>query len=130
MKTIKVNHYHPSSYPPDNFTGIAEYPDGEKIWYKDGKYHRTDADGPAIIWPDGSKEWYQNNKRHRINGPALEHPGGRKEWFKNGIRHRMDGPAVEYLSGDVEYWINREKTYKEAIEVLNKLFSKEELELL
>ncbi len=38
--------------PPENFTGIVEYPLGTKIWFQDGFPHRVD--GPAI-------EYYSRN---------------------------------------------------------------------
>jgi|JI10StandDraft_1071094.scaffolds.fasta_scaffold1407532_1 hypothetical protein len=56
FKTIKANF---TSSIPKNFTGIAEYPSGTKVWYKEGKYHRED--GPAIEWIYGSEEWYLKN---------------------------------------------------------------------
>jgi len=37
MKIIKINQ---SNSFPDNFTGITEYPDGTKYWYKEGKTSR------------------------------------------------------------------------------------------
>ena len=55
----------------DNFTVLAkgkhwkyeftEYADGDKVWYLNGKRHRTD--GPAIEWADGGKMWFLNGKR-------------------------------------------------------------------
>jgi hypothetical protein len=85
---------------PENFTGIAEYKDGYKEWYKDELLHRED--GPAVEWPSGLKIWFQNGKKHRTNGPAL----------KRG-------------NGEVQYWINGERTYKEAVEVYHALFPEE-----
>jgi hypothetical protein len=64
---------------PDYFTGVAEWPDGTKRWFKDGKYHRED--GPAVEYADGSKDWYKNGNLHREDGPAVEYPGGKKYWF-------------------------------------------------
>ena len=55
MKTIKIRDY---SELPTDFTGIAEHPNGSKLWYLNGKYHRED--GPAREWADGSKEWWLN----------------------------------------------------------------------
>ncbi len=52
MKTIKAN------YPqdiPEYYTGIIEWQDKVKFWFKTGIYHRED--GPAIIWSNGCKEW-------------------------------------------------------------------------
>jgi hypothetical protein len=53
MKTIKVTK---REEIPGGFTGIVEYPDGDKYWHKEGFRHRID--GPAIEWADGSKEWW------------------------------------------------------------------------
>ena len=38
--------------------GLIEYPSGNKVWYKDGRLHRTD--GPAFIDFSGYKEWWIN----------------------------------------------------------------------
>ena len=46
--------------PPSNFTGIAIYANGSKIWYVDGKISRLD--GPACEYANGSKEWYIDHK--------------------------------------------------------------------
>ncbi len=99
MNKIKVNDL---SDIPKNFTGIAEFPSGEK-WYKEGKYHRED--GPAIEWIDGSKFWYKNDKLHREDGPAREFPNGKKCWYKEGERHREDGPAIEWADGDKAWYL-------------------------
>ena len=68
------------------------------------KLHRED--GPAAEWSDGSKYWYLNGRRHRIDGPATEYIDGTKLWFLNGKRHRENGPAVEAFSGYKEWWMN------------------------
>ena len=65
-----------------NYTGIVEYEIGTKIWYKEGKYHRTD--GPAIELADGTKYWFKEGKFHRTDGPAIVGINGYKEWFVNG----------------------------------------------
>jgi hypothetical protein len=103
MKKIKVEYFF---HAPKNFTGIAEKENGSKAWFQNGKLHRDDG-GPAAIYSNGNKVWYQHDKLHRA-----------------------DDPAVEWHCGGREYWINGEETYKEAVDVFNKLFSKEELELL
>jgi len=46
---------------PDNFLGIAEWPEGIKIWYIDGKRHRNS--GPAFESISGQKRWYINGKQ-------------------------------------------------------------------
>lgn len=45
---------------PPNFTGIAEWIGGIKIWYIDGKRHRID--GPAFECSSGHKRWFVNGK--------------------------------------------------------------------
>lgn len=54
-KTIKVNEWEEI---PKNFTGIAEFTDGTKIWYKNDLCHRED--GPAIEWE--SETYYLEDK--------------------------------------------------------------------
>ena len=78
METIKVKKH---SKIPNGFTGIAEWFDGTKGWFVDGKYHRED--GPAWEGADGSKEWHLNGKLHREDGPAWEDANGTKEWWLN-----------------------------------------------
>jgi hypothetical protein len=101
MKTIKIQSLF---HVPKNFTGIAEYSNELKQWYKEGKLHRID--GPAVEYSNGTKIWYKEGKRHRENGPAREHSNGGKEWYKEGKRHRIDGPAVEYSNGEKEWWVD------------------------
>ena len=124
MKTIKVESY---GEIPNGFTGIAEYVDGSKKWYLNGKRHRVDGpaieyaygekewyldgerhrvDGPAIEWVDGTKQWFLNGKLHRVDGPAKECADGTKVWWLNGERHRVDGPAIEYAYGTKVWWLN------------------------
>ena len=129
MKTIKIRDY---SELPTDFTGIAEYPNGSKLWYLNGKYHRED--GPAREWADGKKEWYLNGqlhrtdgparewadgtkvwrlkgKYHREDGPAIEWADGTKSWYRNDKRHRVDGPAYERADGSKEWWLNDKLVY-------------------
>ena len=79
MKTIKVKLY---LDVPNDFTGIAEFANGDKYWYKEGKYHRED--GPAVERANGNKEWWFEGELHRLDGPAFEHPNGTKEWLIEG----------------------------------------------
>jgi hypothetical protein len=123
MKTIKISEKDSIS---NNFVEIAEYPNGTKIWYKEGKYHRLDGpafessdkykvwykegkehreDGPAIEYPDGTKIWYKEGKFHRLDGPAIELPDGTKKWYKEGKRHRLNGPAIELPDGTKRWYI-------------------------
>jgi hypothetical protein len=103
MKTIRINYWEEI---PDNFTGVVEYTRGYK----------------AVAW-------YQNGKKHKKNGPAVEWENGTKLWYQYGKIHRADGPAVEYTDGRKnKYFINGERTYKEAVEVYAMLFPKKEQE--
>ena len=90
MKTIKVKNWHDI---PDNFTGIAEFPNGPKLWYLNGKHHRVD--GPACEYSDGTRRWWLNGVRHRLDGPAIEYANGKKEWHLNG----------EYIRDENAYWL-------------------------
>jgi hypothetical protein len=57
---------------------------GSKFYYKDRKmtiFHRED--GPAAEWSNGNKFWYLNGKLHREDGPAIEWSNGDKVWFLN-----------------------------------------------
>ncbi len=47
---------------------------------------------------------------------------GTQFWYKNGKMHRTDGPAAECANGYVGYYINDEKTSKQAVELFNWLF--------
>ncbi len=76
MKTIKVNY---GKEIPKNFTGIVDYTDGKKYWYKEGMLHRED--GPAVEHKSGHKQWWIEGKLHRENGPAIEWPNGDKRWY-------------------------------------------------
>lgn len=107
MKEIKVKRF---EEVPENYTGIAIYPDGTKRWYKNGKRHRED--GPAVVFVDGTEYWYKNGKRHNDNGPAIVHPNGSKSWFKNGQRHNENGPAIIYSNGNKYWFLNGEELTK------------------
>ncbi len=98
MKTIKAKDI---LEIPNNYTGIIE-------------------------WSNGDKEWYKNGKRYRTDGPAVECANGNKIWCKNGQWHRSDGPAFECFDGSVGYFINGEPTSKVGMEVYNAFFPKDE----
>jgi|JI9StandDraft_2_1071091.scaffolds.fasta_scaffold1084177_1 hypothetical protein len=88
MKVIKVNSFQEI---PKNFTGVADYEDGEKRWYKDGERHRED--GPAIEYLNGTKYWYKNGNLHREDGPAVEWSNEYKEWWFNGKNYKNKIPS-------------------------------------
>lgn len=77
----------------------AEWFDGRKEWWKEGKLHRIG--GPAVVCGDGMEEYYQYGKLHRVDGPAISwvDKSGNKVlmYYQNGLYHRLDGPAIEYL---------------------------------
>ena len=57
MKTIKVNS---ELDIPEYYTGIAEWEDQVKGWYKNGDLHRED--GPATIEVKDYESWWLNGK--------------------------------------------------------------------
>jgi hypothetical protein len=61
--------------------------DGSKLWWLNGKRHRTD--GPACEYAHGHKCWCINGKLHRTDGPALEYSDGRKFWYINDIQYSL-----------------------------------------
>ncbi len=79
MKTIKVRGW---KEIPTYFTGIVEYLNGTKKWFKNGLLHRLD--GPAVEYANGTKEWFKNGKRHREDGPALKFSDSIKYWYLEG----------------------------------------------
>ena len=92
METIKVES---SRQIPRRFTGIAEYANGSKEWYLDGKYHRVD--GPAIEYADGTKQWILNGKLHRVDGPTIERADGTKVWWLNNLWIFTLEPIGDYI---------------------------------
>jgi hypothetical protein len=92
MKTVK---FESSRQIPNGFTGIAEYANGSKVWWLNGKLHRVD--GPAVEGADGTKQWWLNGKRHRVDGPAIEFANGSKQWWLNDNPVFTLEPIREYL---------------------------------
>ena len=116
LKVLKLGS---NELPPENYTGIVEWPNGAKSWYLKGQLHRED--GPAVEYLNGSKAWYLNDQRHREDGPAVEHASGTKFWYLNGQLHREDGPAVEYLNGTKFWYLNGHEVTEEEINQRKKL---------
>ena len=81
MQTLKLQNFRT---PPFDFTGIGEWPNGTKAWYKNGHLHRED--GPAVEWGNGDKAWYKEGRFHREDGPAREFSNGTKHWYLEGER--------------------------------------------
>jgi len=117
MRKIGVHH---QDQVPKNFTGIAEWYDGTKVWYRDGNWHRSGA--PAIENKNGEEHWYQNGIKHRLDGPASIWRNGTKEWYKKGKLHRLDGPAIEWASGHKQYYIWGHLLRKEQFEMFQFLW--------
>lgn len=107
MKTIKVKHWNEI---PINYTGITEWENGARIWFKNGCRHRED--GPAYIGLSGYKEWWLDSTiiwasnldkldlRNKIilsKEPHLEYPACQlfKYVDKNGIKERIIVPGME-----------------------------------
>ena len=42
--------------------------------------------GPAAEWPNGAKWWYVDGKPHRLDGPAIEYLDGINSWYIHGNR--------------------------------------------
>ena len=74
MKTLKITNW---IKIPDDFTGIVEYPDGDKHWFLNGNRHRID--GPAIEYSNGDKSWYFNT------GPKCKYSKGSLNWHLNNL---------------------------------------------
>jgi hypothetical protein len=115
MKTIKVRDYREI---PMYFTGIVEYPNGSKLWYRNGKQHRED--GPAWEGTDGEKVWFLNGKYHREDGPAVEDADGSKEWYLNDKRIYRLEPIGEYILIDDELlseveWLGERVTQRKVL---------------
>lgn len=54
-----------SEYPTRGATQMREYPDGTKIWWKNGIRHRED--GPAVEYTNGDIEWYLYGRRYSFD---------------------------------------------------------------
>ena len=90
MEKVEINHIDSLSIYQSLIFNIDEenkikYDNGSKIWFLNGKCHRTD--GPAIECSYGNKSWFLNRKCHRTDGPAIECSSGDKFWYLNGIQY-------------------------------------------
>ena len=79
---------------------------GYRAWYCRGVLHRQF--GPAAKDPDGTRLYYKHGLYHREGGkPAVIRPNGRMEWWVDGVKHRDgDGPAVITGDGGL-YWYRK-----------------------
>ena len=125
MKKIKIED---RSFLPQNYSGIVEYPNGEKVWYKDGLVHSYN-NKPAVIGIFGTRYWFENGEIHRGNDkPAIVYINGRRAWYKHGLRHRGNKkPAlINATALPDEYWINGNKVSRMAAEAYAILFPEEQ----
>jgi len=87
---------------------IRFFPDGSKEWYQYSEFARSyifhRIGGPAAEYVNGSKYWYQEGKLHRVDGPAIEFSDGTKCWYQNDQLHRLDGPAIEWANGNKKWY--------------------------
>jgi hypothetical protein len=57
---------------------------GTVYWVNDQEQlHRIGS--PTAEFPNGTKQWWINGKLHRENGPAIEWASGDKSWYINGV---------------------------------------------
>jgi len=62
MEPIKVNFYREYLKKHPDFTGCLIDKDNNRLWYKNGKFHRED--GPAIEGANGYKAWCLNDRKY------------------------------------------------------------------
>ena len=59
------------------------------------------------VYPNGDKEWFLNGKWHREDGPAIEYAGGYKSWYLNEEKvteeehKRITSPIVEMTVAEI-----------------------------
>jgi hypothetical protein len=58
-----------------------------KYWIRDGLVHKDEILGPAIEYPNGSKIWCKEGERHRLDGPAYMHHNGSGYWYFQDKEH-------------------------------------------
>ena len=81
MEVLKLKSF--DDLIPENYTGIIERSDGDKLWYKKGEIHRED--GPALEYKDGTKVWCNEGEFHKEDGPAVEYKNEKKLWYIKGF---------------------------------------------
>ena len=67
--------------------------DGAKRYFSVDTHMFHREDGPAIEYPNGEKIWWNNGKLHRIDGPAID-DNGYKEWWINGKHLSPEKEAI------------------------------------
>ena len=59
MEPIKVKSWRDYKREHPDFTGCLINNYNNKIWFKNGNWHRED--GPALEWSNGEKAWFLND---------------------------------------------------------------------
>jgi hypothetical protein len=91
----------------------AIYEFGNKIWLKNGRYHRN-YDLPAVSFATGLNYWYINGNLHRDNDLPMEvRCNGDKYWFINNNIHRNDDKPAIIESNGSRYWYMDSKNHRE-----------------
>tara|TARA_B110000238_G_C15948575_1_gene362191 strand:+ start:115 stop:402 length:288 start_codon:yes stop_codon:yes gene_type:complete len=67
---------------------MIEFSNGDKIWFLNGKIHRTD--GPAVVRTDGINIWYLNGDLHRTDGPSVDRPDAVTRFHLYGCAYTFD----------------------------------------
>ena len=109
--------------------GYWRLPEGNRVWIKDGKYHRTD--GPALVCASNETLiYYQHGKYHRDDGPALVCASNEVLiYYQHGKHHRDDGPAYIDRRGQ-EWWLNNKcYTFSEWVEANDKMTGEQKVML-
>lgn len=68
-----------------------------------GQIHRDD-DLPARIWPDGCRIWYRDGLVHRDDGPAYVGSDGYEAWFEYGQQVTGDIADIEQFPLILDMW--------------------------
>lgn len=79
----------------------------EVCWMQMDMYHRSEDDGPAVIYGNGTRVYYYKNQIHRTSskGPSVLRANGYIAYMENGQLHRLgDMPAVTDENGDEYYY--------------------------
>lgn len=117
---LKKKPHHLLLFPYDYFPHLSKTKDGVCIiishdctiaWGKDGKCHRDEKLGPAIIEADGKESWLKEGRYHHNNGPAITKADGGERWFIEGKLHRYDSPVVTNPKGPESWYYHGVKQY-------------------
>ena len=82
---------------------------GHKYTFKDNELHSYNGK-PAIEYSNGDKYWYRNGKYHRLYGHAIEYRNGNKSWYLFN-KHYSESEYNKIIKNNVLlfYWKNIDK---------------------